>query len=712
MAVVRVRILAVNDGSVKSAILDYVGMVQKADKAIERSAKESSARRTRTVQGGYRQSAHEEEKLTATIEREERKRVREREKSLSYVAKVKDRYFADQQKQEEKASRDSGARGQRIVRETVGNVAKLGRQAIGLMGEALTGAGVDFGLASNIRKNVDLDKTVRKLANVSAQSQGRAVTDADNQRVTSLIKGTGNSGKIEYGDVAGGLDEFMKVSSDLGTAEKVFAGIADITQATGGDFVLLAKMAGEFNSKLAEGPEKAGNLMKLVESFAIMSSRGAIELEDTAQYANILAGAAGKIEGSEIDNLLQMGALAQISRAENKGTPAEASRSAASLIRDVTKKANLDRLTESGIDIFGDAKHTTLKSPEKLITSILEKTGGDIGKLSELLPNEMSRAAVEALSKTYLREGSAGIHKRFASYTAASDPNILRASAANAKGGDAAKIADVNNKLADAFMRLLPAVEAMLPAITKAADFLSNNLGTAVTLAIVGSLAKAAIGEAIKSAIFGGGGGGGGGVPGAGGVPTTGSKVAAGAAAFAGGYGATKALLGEFDKAGEHGNNKIANLESQLATNMIQVEKGNMEHFGPFLQNLNELEKYSKMSGPNNPVDNPEGLRAEVAGARDLRNKVIARNADLLPEWARPSDSENLPARAGGDMSLRGPDAAAEVTAKMAEANAQLQAGLAQVQATLGGTLSVNVVNMPAGGGPFGGPNTAGTTRE
>jgi hypothetical protein len=705
MAVVRVRILAVNDGSVKSTILDYVSAVQKADKAIERSARETATRKTRTIQGGYRQSAHEEEKLTATVAREEQKRTRERERSLKYVAKVKDRFFADQQKQEEKAGRETALRGQRVFRETVSSVSKLGRQAIGLMGDALTGAGVDFGLGSNIRKNIDIDKVTRKVANVSAQSQNRAVTDADNQRVGALIRGTGDSGKIEYGEIASGLDEFVKVSSDLGTAEKVFASIADITQATGGDFTLLAKMAGEFNSKLSEGPDKAANLLKLVNSFAIMSSRGAIELEDTAQYANILAGAAGKIEGSEIDNLLQMGALAQMSRAENKGTPAEASRSAASLIRDVTKKANLERLTEAGIDVYGNKEHTTLKSPEKLITSILEKTKGDIGALSELLPNEMSRAAVEALSKTYLREGSKGIHERFASYTKAADPNILKASAANAKAGDAAKIAETNNKLADAFLRLLPAVEAMLPAITTAADFLSNHLGTAIMLAIVGSLAKAAIGEAIKNAIFGGSGGGGG-VGGAGGkaVPA----IAAGVTAFA----ATTELLNAAEKAGETRANNASSLSAQTNTSMVDVEQGKMTSFPKLLQNIADMEAAFYNPKDTDSIDNRQAWQAQMNDAKALRNRVIEQNADLLPGWARPQSDAASPARSDGDTSLRAPDAATAFAAQVQEGNAQFLAGLAQVQAALGGTLSVNVVNMPAGGSPFSGPNQNGTTRQ
>lgn len=477
-----------------------------------RAASERERITRREFDGRLREAtraSNERRRLAAAEERAILRDVANIERSEQRAAQRKER--------EQKSAHEKTVRGRReLVGRVSGAVGSIARAGVEFGREGLSGMGVDLGLGSQLGKAVNVDKVTRAIANSTALSQNRAVTQADNEAVSGVIHRTGDSAKIDYGEVAGGLDEFVKRSADFKLAKQIFGELGDIAQATGTDFGALAGAAGEIATKLPDTEHKAKDLLDTITAFAGAGAKGSIELSDMAEFLNVLAGGAMKVAGSRVEALEQMNAVAQVARQGGKIDPAEATRSANALMRDLTKGANLKRFEKAGIDPFSDKSHTELKSPKEMIKTFMRETGGDLGKLAKLLPNEMSRAAVEAFGDIYKTKGEKGIDEKFAELTSGLTPEAMKGAASNAKGGDAAKITEANNKISMSMAKLVPEIEKLIPAVTKGAEFLSNNLGTVVTLAITGSLAKAALGDVVKNALASAFGGGKGGVGGGG----------------------------------------------------------------------------------------------------------------------------------------------------------------------------------------------------
>jgi hypothetical protein len=545
---------------------------------------------------------------------------------------------------EEQASKRKERERGRAGRERYGTLSRVGgaigsaaRTGIDMGRNVLSGMGLDLDVGSHLKKAVDVDKTTRAIANSTALSQNRAVTQADNEAVSGVIHKTGDSAKIDYGEVAGGLDEFVKRSADFKLAKQIFGELGEIAQATGTDFGALAGAAGEIATKLPDTEHKAKDLLDTITAFAGAGAKGSIELSDMAEFLNVLAGGAMKVAGSRVEALEQMNAVAQVARQGGKIDPAEATRSANALMRDLTKGANLKRFEKAGIDPFSDKSHTELKSPKEMIKTFMRETGGDLGKLAKLLPNEMSRAAVEAFGDIYKTKGEKGIDEKFAELTSGLTPEAMKGAASNAKGGDAAKIVEANNKISMSMARLVPEIEKLIPAVTKGAEFLSSNLGTVVTLAIAGSLAKAALGDVVKNALTNAfGGGGKGGVPGAPGGGAMGT-LAGGLAIAAGLYVVGRALidsdLGKLNKAGDDRRATEFALGDDRVNAFNKDPKVRKEAREGIQNHIAELDQKIKLG---------EEYRTGSSFFRSATgvNRFAGWANDVNPEWGQSTDSQ------------------------------------------------------------------------
>lgn len=652
-----------------------------------RAASERERITRREFDGRLREAtraSNERRRLAAAEERAILRDVANIERSEQRAAQRKER--------EQKSAHEKTVRGRReLVGRVSGAVGSIARAGVEFGREGLSGMGVDLGLGSQLGKAVNVDKVTRAIANSTALSQNRAVTQADNEAVSGVIHRTGDSAKIDYGEVAGGLDEFVKRSADFKLAKQIFGELGDIAQATGTDFGALAGAAGEIATKLPDTEHKAKDLLDTITAFAGAGAKGSIELSDMAEFLNVLAGGAMKVAGSRVEALEQMNAVAQVARQGGKIDPAEATRSANALMRDLTKGANLKRFEKAGIDPFSDKSHTELKSPKEMIKTFMRETGGDLGKLAKLLPNEMSRAAVEAFGDIYKTKGEKGIDEKFAELTSGLTPEAMKGAASNAKGGDAAKITEANNKISMSMAKLVPEIEKLIPAVTKGAEFLSNNLGTVVTLAITGSLAKAALGDVVKNALANAlGGGGKGGVPGAPGGGGQMGTLAGGLAIAAGLYVVGRALidsdLGQLNKAGDTrratefqtGDDRVNafNKDAKVRKDAREGLKNDIASLG---QKIQLGEDYNSGSS----------LFRSATGI----NRFSGWANDLNSDWGQSSDSQMVGKDAGENLGQL------KIDRKMAQ--------LSLRKSELVEAKSGNVLRESAGGGSDGAANSA-----
>lgn len=439
------------------------------------------------------------------------------ERAQKHVAGIKERYFREEQRRQERADAEREARNKRIVSSSFGNLSAAAAGARRVAGELASGFGVSFDLSSAMQRGVNVDTTARKATLSGFGALGKNATEEDVQDTIRTIRAAGDASKQDYGKVAKGLEDFVSKSSDLETGKKVLADLGRIARATGTDVNELVSAAGDVNKTLDDSPNKGQELLDIMTLVAAQSAKGSVEIKDFARYMGRVTAGAFKFEGTKGENIGILAGLAQVAMKGGAASAREATNAAQSFSQDITKGQALKRFDEAGIDIFANKEKTLLRSPEKIITDFLRKTGGNLPDLSKLFANEGSRRVVTGFAQVYNAAGGgdAGIKavqaefKKFAETMSAQD---IKQRYELSAGGREAKAQDFQNKLdliADSLStRVLPAFEEMAPEalkVTKAfADMVAwatTNPGQAIVAAIVGSIGKAAIGEVVKGAL-------------------------------------------------------------------------------------------------------------------------------------------------------------------------------------------------------------------
>jgi hypothetical protein len=461
----------------------------------------------------------------------------------------------------------------RVGRGTVQNIGRATRAAADLAKDVARGAGVDFNIGGSIQRAVSLQKTSVDIANSAAAAQGRSATAEEAAAVQKTVMATGDAARLDYGNVAAGLQDFLSKTGDLKTGQAVLEDLANTARATASDFKEMASMAGEISMSLPESEDKAARVAAIARLIAKQGAMGNVEVRDLAQYGGRLSAGAFMYQGTIDENIGRLGALAQIARKGGATSAAEATNSAQSFSRDLTKKAALKRFKGLGLDIFADEGKTKLRDPKEIIKDYLKKSGGNLAELAKYFQNDVSKRVIKGVSATYgeaeaKKKGSGleAVDKMFAEYSKTLTKEDVDKAAALSKNTLEARAQAFQNQLDTIGQKmagdLLPALEKLTPHILKAAESFAQllqwtveNPGEAILAVIVASIGKAAIGAgvqaAIEAAIRGAAGGGvtgglpgvigaGGSVLGAGagqafGVTAAGGLTAAGAGVIGGG---------------------------------------------------------------------------------------------------------------------------------------------------------------------------------
>ena len=493
----------------QKALANSARLARQAEReSLNRTAREQAAkdRANRNAVKSEQNMFAERVRAGVRAKREAEQDQRRKDKSFDHVYGIRDRY-------EQKGIKTRTERIKDIARGSMQNMAAVGGAAANVGKEGFRAAGVNFDLGTLMQRGIDLESSATATTISAATAKGKIATPGDIGGTVGAIKNAGHASSQDYGELAAGLSDFVSKSGDLETGKKTLADLGLIARATGADVGDLVSAAGDVSKTLADTPDKAERLLAIMRLVAKQGALGSVEIKDLAKYMGNITASAFMFEGGVDKNIGILGGLAQVAMKGGATTAAEGTRSANSFSRDITKEAALKRFEGAGIDVWADKDHKKLKSPEKIITQFMEKTGGSLDDLASLFQNEMSRKVLKGYSQIYDEAGGgeagiAAIKAKFAQMSQGMTAEEVRASANVSMGGKAAQAQEFQNKLADLGMqladKLLPALMKLTPTILALADafvsvttWAAENPGKAIVGAIIGSIGKAMIGNAV-----------------------------------------------------------------------------------------------------------------------------------------------------------------------------------------------------------------------
>ena len=646
-----------------------------------------------------------------------RRQQREHAATETYLAKkiaeVKRETDAEE-RAEQRRNRRSGARrtgfASSVVSDSFSNMRGAASAAMHTAGAFAQGAGANFDLGSYVDKVVKLEQRSIDIANSGyiPGGAGAAGKLQDPGTITKELRGAATAAKLDSNDVGAGVHQYVKRTGDLDTARQILPELAVFAKATSTSFEATAGTAAEVANALGDIPDKGKAVMTVLRGLAGQGKVGGIEFSDLAKQFGKVSSAASKFVGSgategerRADSILKLGAIAQLSRLEGGSYNAStALTSVQGFAKTLTTSARLKEFHKQGISVM---ENGMIRNPLAVIEESLKQTKGDPEKLNKLFMGATGQRAVQGFATEYNRAGGATNHaagmaavntKYGDIFNAALKPEDIKKQFDLVAGGKGAKAQDFNNQLesvvASLSDRVLPAMEKLAPralelaeALAKVTGFAAENPGQAIVAAIVGSIAKAAVGNAVnlalsdmlKTAMTGGTGGG---MNAMGKLGQFGMIISIAAATIVVGT----AIIDAFFSAQDKGVTKSSNDDAVVQNAISQV---------------------------NTVLRNPEGQDrdaaiAEAEKARDLEKRRIdgAENhvdvGDAIKDFFLKPGLGGVMDLVSGEKHLGGGQESADA-GKLPE----LRADMARLETAInnlrsGGPLSVTVTNMPAGG--------------
>ncbi len=635
-----IRVSAALERSTASVAGDMVQQFDRAQRTIERNQRASGDRAQKHVAGirdrYFAEQQRAEDKAAAqkvrVEERAAAQKVRTEERAQQHVARIKERYFRDQQREQErkdaeeeravarkaarvarieqseakKALEERKSRVRQIASDSYQNIAAAGSKALQVGGQLAGGMGVNFDVQSGVQKAVQL----QKLAMAVATSGNRGdLTQADLQKQAkgyeTQAREVGNKYAFDPSKVLTGLASFQAKTGDLTTASAGLDRYAKLAKAFNVELDDMISAAGEISSKLEDswtpGEKRAQKTYEILKMLTSQGQEGSIEIAQLATEMARIGGGAGFFGGDVGKTIEKLGALAQLARATGGATSAaDSARSVAAFVTTFKTPARRKAFETAGVKLEDDKGF--FRDPIQIIKDSLLATGGNAEKMNELFKSSLASKSIDSLVKTFKGAGGgdaglAAIDKMVGRFTRPIEEHTITANGGAYMSTTESKAQLFQNKpdqiTASLAERVLPAMERMAPhaesvakAFASIVTAVADNPGKAITLAIVGSIAKATIGPAISKAIVdniagkltGGGGVAGSGIVGAGLDPAR--KVAGMAAGTAGSLLGSATMIGAIAvttfTVGSMVVDKMIDAESEANKKRLEGELGGM----------------------------------------------------------------------------------------------------------------------------------------
>lgn len=378
-------------------------------------------------------------------------------------------------------------------------LASGGRAVAGLARGAMNALG-GFSASDAIQQEVALQG---RAASIAASSPG----DIRGDEIRTRAQGVALAQGIDPSQVLDLYDNIKKLTGQINFAMDAAPDVAKIATATGADLGDVGTLAGNI---LAANPKTTKDeLNAQLRMFAQQGMVGGVELSDFARYGGRITAGASLFGGDASKNQATLGGMAQIARQYGgAASAAEAVLASQRFATDIQKKAG--HLKGLGIDVSDG--NGTLRSAEDIALQMLDKTGGDVTKLSALQLGERGNRVMTGLSAIYRdagggESGKEAVTKELTKYTNASLSqdevdlrNKKRQAAADIQLNKAliqlrqevgAHLVPVVSRFAsEILIPNMPKIAQMFEAFSKLADFLLNNPFTGLSVVVGASIAK------------------------------------------------------------------------------------------------------------------------------------------------------------------------------------------------------------------------------
>ncbi len=496
----------------ESRLRELQRKLSQEEKATEKAEKAKLRAVETATKQSLRDAAKAEDAKTAAFEKAEKRRLQLQINSARMAGKEMDRIARAQADAAEKTM----AQRKRVTGGLAGSIMSSAGGALRTMAGVaggITALGGGFSVVDSIQT---ASRNSGKAVDLANQSGGKVSRD----QILSKASEAGTKFGQATESVIEGLDNFVAKSGNVDAGFKLIDRMLELATATGGDLKEMMRTAGIVQMST----NNADDTMDVMRTFAGQGRAGSVDMRELQQYGGRITSAAGMYADKK-HAYTALGAIAQQAAATGGATDAaEATNAVVRFGEDAFKHE--DRLKGLGVNIRDAKDKNKLRAPEEILKDVLEKTGGDPGKIHEIF-GQMSDKAARGYANTWndtkggAKEKRAAVDKLFADFSSATltEEQIRIDSAKRLQESDK-QLEMALNELRDAvgkqllpeFVKLIPKIQQLIPAfvtlLQKSVEFAEwfaanplKGIGVVVMAAIVKDLAAAGIGSVVKSAI-------------------------------------------------------------------------------------------------------------------------------------------------------------------------------------------------------------------
>lgn len=339
--------------------------------------------------------------------RESKRSASEQAKSAQYVARIKDKHFADEQKATERAqsanqrthtkNQEAVAKGNEDAAEKrsgkrwaqTGQLAKEG-------GVAAIGLGVaSLGIVGQAaREAIALRDSANRIS-IGARGAGEKAVDGG-VLAREFQQAALASPGVKATDIAEGTASFVAKTGDLAAARRFQSTFATTASATGSSVQDIAGAASDIFQKF--DITSIDDMRSALAALTFQGKSGAFELKDAAsQFAKMSSAASrfGLSKGPE--GLKTLGGLTQIARSAT-GSSEQASTAVEAVFRQLVLKST--KLQGQGVQVFEKGSHNTkTRNIQDILVETISKNKGSLPKLQDIFGDEGIRGVSPLISK-------------------------------------------------------------------------------------------------------------------------------------------------------------------------------------------------------------------------------------------------------------------------------------------------------------------------
>jgi hypothetical protein len=313
-------------------------------------------------------------------------KIREQTRAQSYVAKIRDRHFLAEQRQQERAEQKAQSRRSKLLG-SLGN----GAMDAGLMlgGAAIGAGGAVVGAAA--RKEFALRSKTRDIS-VSTRGSGEVAVSPEVLAREFQKTAIGTPGQTADG-IADAVKAFTTKTGDLDMARKLQGTFATLSSASGTDAKDIGASAADLMQKF--GIKDVGEMQGALGKLYMQGKAGSFELSDAAAKFPMMA-AAGQRFGLDkgAKGVATLGGLSQIAR-ESTGSADQAGTAVEAMFRQLISKSG--DLKEKGVNVFD--KGGNARDIQDVLVETISKVGGsDMEKKKVGLQKVFGDEGIRAIS--------------------------------------------------------------------------------------------------------------------------------------------------------------------------------------------------------------------------------------------------------------------------------------------------------------------------